>query len=374
MSRRKEMYLRRRRDVALVGELQRQQREHDRHQRLTGDLGLAAQAERPLVADLEPVVQEPHRAQPGEQEQDQHRRHRRRRPGEHVAADVGDQHRRDDHQAAHRGGAALDVVGGRTVVADQLAVAPLDQHGDGQPSAEQGAEQGQAARENDRLHALPSPCSSLGPLAGVAGAAAARAVATVSKAKPREALTRTTSPGASPADTRRTASSRSVATSTLTPVPVASAPALSSSAKTPIATNRLIPWRAAYAPSARCSAGAEEPSSSMSPRTAQPTAPLAGALPDHAGHGVQSGAHRLRVGVVGIVDDQDPVRPLRELHPPSGPRPGRREPRHDRVRRRPERSGHGDRRDGVRHLVPAGQPQPDPNRLAPLTAPLLGEA
>ena len=71
MSRRKEMYRRCRRDAAFVGELQGQQREDDRHDRLAGDLGLAAQAERALLADLDEVVEEADHPEPGEQEQDQ---------------------------------------------------------------------------------------------------------------------------------------------------------------------------------------------------------------------------------------------------------------------------------------------------------------
>ena len=223
---------------------------------------------------------------------------------------------------------------------------------------EQGAEQGQPARENDRLHALSSPCSSLGT---DRLGPAARAAATVSKAKPRDALTRTTSPAARPASTRRTASSRSVATSARTPLRSPQRTGHHLLGEVPERHDPGDPPVGRVRPQRR-GAPRRRPRTQLEHVAQHRPAAAPGRSRQHAGHGVEGGAHRLRVGVVGVVDDQHAVVPLGQLHPPPRTRPSGGQGGHDRLPCSPEGPGQCRRRHRVGHLVPARQTEPDPDR------------
>ncbi len=94
----------------------------------------------------------PDDAEPGEEEEQQQRRGADRAAGEQVGAEVAHQRRQDDDDAAHRGGPALGVVGGRPVLADLLAVAALGEDVDRDPGAEERDQQRDAAAVQDRSH------------------------------------------------------------------------------------------------------------------------------------------------------------------------------------------------------------------------------
>src|SRR6478609_2582350 len=163
-----------------------------------------------------------------------------------MAAEVRQQHRGDDDEPTHGGGAPLHVVRGRAVVADELAVALPHQDQDGQLGAEQRRDQGEAAGKDDRLH--PGSSSGRGPTAERMSSA------TVSKAKPRDALTRTTSRGPRPAVSTATAAGLSAtATAEVAGKPASTAASVMRFACSPRATSRSTPSRAANRPIARCS-------------------------------------------------------------------------------------------------------------------------
>src|SRR6188472_744272 len=184
-----------------------------------------------------------------------------------MAAEVRKQNGSNDHQATHSGRSAFDVVRGRSVVADQLAVAFLDQHQDGEPGAEQGAEQRDAAGDDNCLHPGPSRAD--------AATAVRMSSATVSKARPRDAFTKTTSPGPRPAVTSLTASGLSATTTALDDAkPAVTAALVTCAPYSPIAMRCSTPTSAANRPIAACSSAALSPSSSMSPSTAQVCRPV----------------------------------------------------------------------------------------------------
>ena len=83
--------------------------------------------------------------------------------GEQVRGEVGEEHRPEDDGAAHRRGAALGVVRGRPVVADELAVAALDEEPDEHRRAEQGGDERHRGRDEDGLHAGTSRPTSRSP-------------------------------------------------------------------------------------------------------------------------------------------------------------------------------------------------------------------
>ena len=74
VSRMNETWRRGRAAEALVGELQRQDRERDGDRRLPGQLGPGAQPEAALPGDLQVVVEEADQAEAGHQEQHEQRR------------------------------------------------------------------------------------------------------------------------------------------------------------------------------------------------------------------------------------------------------------------------------------------------------------
>src|SRR4029079_7339284 len=88
----------------------------------------------------------------GHQEEHEQAARRRRVEGEEVREEVGTEGGGEDDRAAHGRGAALRVVRGGTVVADELAVAALDEELDEQRCAEQRDEQRERRREEDALH------------------------------------------------------------------------------------------------------------------------------------------------------------------------------------------------------------------------------
>ncbi len=150
---------------------------------LADQLGAAAQAEVVLPAHLEEVVEEADGAEPDEQEQQQERRGGRWRRGDHLGGEVAHDRGEHDHGATHGRGAALDVVGGRAVVADRLAEALPGEEPDRVARAEQRDQKGESSSEQDGSHVvlLPSPSE------------ARRSSAISSSAAPRDAFTRTTS-------------------------------------------------------------------------------------------------------------------------------------------------------------------------------------
>ena len=86
-----------------------------------------------------------------------------------------------------------------------------------------------------------------------------------------------------------------------------SPPRASSSA--PVANSRSTPCARANAPISACASGAKSPSSAMSPSTSHLAC-------RRAGQHLDAGAHRARVGVVGVVDEPGAAERRLELQPP----------------------------------------------------------
>jgi hypothetical protein len=86
------------------------------------------------------------------------------------------------------------------------------------------------------------------------------------------------------------------------------------------------------------------------------------ALAAHGGQRLQPGAHRVRVGVVGVVHDDDAVRAPVHLHPPAAGRRGRGQPGRDHLWRQPELPADRGRGERVAHVMGAVQPQRDLGR------------
>jgi len=128
--------LRGRGEIVAVGEVQREDGEDDPHRGLAEQLGAAAQAEAAAHEQLDVVVGEADQAEAGHQEQHQQAGGGHRVAGEQVPAQVAQERRDDDHDAAHGGGAALggqvrlDAVG-----PDLLAEFVFAQDGDDRPGA-----------------------------------------------------------------------------------------------------------------------------------------------------------------------------------------------------------------------------------------------
>ena len=101
--------------------------------------------------------------------------------------------------------------------------------------------------------------------------------------------------------------------------PSRAAPCAIGRAASPTAMSRDMSSRTASRPIASCSAAASAPSSAIGPSTATVRA---GAGPADRGQRLQRGPHRLRIGVVGVVDDDHAVGALGQLHPPARPRTG----------------------------------------------------
>src|SRR4051812_18236995 len=254
----------RRRSAELpVLELQREQRERDGDGALPGQLRARPQTQAALPGDLEVVVEPPDQPEAAHEEQHEDRRHRRRPHGRGVRHQVPGEGGADDDGTAHRRGAALGVVPGRAVVADELAVAASDEELDVEPGAEQRADERDRGREEHRLHADP-------PAPASAATSSSRAVATASSPIDRDAFTSTTSPGSS--SDRRSASAAAASGTQADSSPHDPswlAPAWIARAPSPTATSRATSSRTASRPTASCSASAVSPSSSISPSTAQ---------------------------------------------------------------------------------------------------------
>src|SRR5665811_1371206 len=173
-------------DAAMVGEHQAEDREDQPDDALQDELRLGVEAQRARPADLGPVVEEADEPETDEQEHGQQTRCRHRTPEDEVGTEVAEDDRDDEDEAAHRRRAALRVVLGGTVVADELSVPASRQELDEEAGAEQGDRHRDRPSGEDAQHGAPS-----------------RSAATVSRPTPREALTSTTSPGRSPASWAR---------------------------------------------------------------------------------------------------------------------------------------------------------------------------
>ncbi len=110
-----------RRVAVAVGEHDRQERPHGRHDDLAAHLGPARETETPLAAGLQEVVDEADDAEAHHQEQHQERRDGGLVAGQEQRDEVAEQRGADDHDSAHRRRPALGVVALRAVVADELA-------------------------------------------------------------------------------------------------------------------------------------------------------------------------------------------------------------------------------------------------------------
>ena len=319
----------------VVAEVQREDREDHADGDLAGQLLLRAQAQAALLGDLDEVVEEADDPQPGHEEEDEQAAHRGQLQGHQVRGRVGDEHRAHDDGAAHRRRAALGVVRRGAVVADELAVAALDEEPDEHRRPEQSRDERDSAGDEDALHAGTSIPTRRSP----------------SQRRPasRLDLSSTTSPAG------------------------AATPAASYAASA--SATRRTRWRARHGwrrrrrrphrrrrrragrcrarrPSrrparARCATGRPARASRRGPpRSGGARRPVS----DRAQR-LESGAHRVGVGVVGVVDDGDTVGAFVDLHPPPAGGLGRasaaatrRGPRRTRAprRRRPARC----RRDG----------------------------
>ena len=125
----------------MVGKLQHEDREEHCDERLSGEFLLGAQAEAALLADLEVVVEEADDPQPGHEEEHEDARPRRGGPETQVRHGIRNQRGQHDDGPTHGRGAALGVVGGRAVIADELPVTPLDEELDEGRRAEEGDDQ-----------------------------------------------------------------------------------------------------------------------------------------------------------------------------------------------------------------------------------------
>ena len=312
---------------------QRQPTERHRDHGLTDHLGLAAQAEVALLVDLDEVVEEPDEAHADEQEEQQQRAGGGRVLAEQLGREVADHRGGDDDDPTHRGCAPLGVVAGRAVVADLLPVALARQHADREVGAEQRDDQGQSATQQDRFHGFSST----------------NTAASLSSSTPREALTTTTSPGAMFSRNHARASARSAA-------------------NTPVVDDPVV----LAAPSSRLPTGfpdgeqhVDAAAGHVRPDLGVPLDRLGTELTHLAEYGDGAGAaprpdrgqrvdrrvHRRRVGVVGVVEYDDPVGALVQLHPPSRLADGLAQRVHDLAELQPRPEGERGRRGSVVQLV-----------------------
>ena len=325
--------------------------------RLPGELGAAAQPQAAPHEQLDEVVDEADQAKARHQEQHQHARGGHRVAGEQVPGDVADQRRDDDDDAAHGGRAALAQVRLRAVGPDLLAELALAQHGDRRPGAEQRDDHRDRAGQQDGLHRHP-------PRAGRPRLATGRLSAMLSLVRrPRGAA------GCAARRPRPRASGTAIAS----PCQPASARAPSSTGRacSPTAIRPATPAWAASRPASAWLSAAMSPSSAMWPSTANPRRPAACR---HMRQRLDRGAHRIGVGVVGVVDDEHPVGALAHFHPPPAARGRRRQRVGDRRDVHAEFGGDRGGGEGVRHVVRAVQPQRDRRRAAGHHQPERGTA
>src|SRR6478735_1799490 len=263
--------VRRRTPAALVLE-HRREGEHSEHEcddRLADHLRAAAQAGAVLSADLEEVVEEADDAEPHQQEDQQQRRGGGRLTGDQLGREVADDGGQHDDRAAHGRRTALDVVGGRTVVADRLPESLPREEPDRVARAEQGDQQGESSSEQDGSHvvvpSLPLPVR--------------RSSAISSSAAPRDAFTRTTSAAETLCRSQSTASSRPAVVMVTPPPAAPRKPREMSVASSPTASSTSTPTRAAYSPTPWWAAAAPSPSSSIWPSTATVRRPVRAPTP-----------------------------------------------------------------------------------------------
>ena len=171
-----------------------------------------------------------------------------------------------------------------------------------------------------------------------------------SRAAPREAFTSTTSAAATFSRTHASASSRP-AVGTASPVqPGTVGRAVGDAVRRQRRPRRRgrRPASAAARPTSRCASSASAPSSFISPSTAtvrrERRRPIAVERLDRGRHG-------RGVGVVGVVDDDQPVGALVHLHPPARGRLGGAQPLGHAAGREARRDRHRGGRGGVEHLV-----------------------
>src|SRR5690606_3007676 len=126
---------------------------------------------------------------------------------------------------AHRRSASLDMVGRGSVIADELPVPLLDEHGDREAGAHQGSDEPDDSRGQYGQHRFRSFLS-------VLGQSRSSASATRSRRTPLDAFTRTTVSGSRRAETIAIAVSTSAATSPIVPAPSAIGAAPSPTATT----------------------------------------------------------------------------------------------------------------------------------------------
>src|SRR6201996_2498989 len=238
----------------------------------TGPVSLP-QLRRPRGRSLYSLMKPPanRRAPPGHQEQHQKPGHRDRFPGGDVTDEVADQGGDDHHGAAHGRRAPLVGVPGRPFLADGLPVPVPGEHPDGDGRAEQGHRHGHRGGDQKGLHWAVSFSLAERPAGWDS-----RSAATVSSPAAREALTSTTSPGASRARNAATAAGI-VGTAMASPgqPEVASAPSRMGSASFPTTIRPVTPVPAACAPASRWLSRASSPSSAMWPSTANDRRPRA---------------------------------------------------------------------------------------------------
>jgi len=124
--------------VVAVRIVQRQDAERRPHHDLPDQLLPRPQPEAALPEDLDEVVDEPDQPHAGHQEQHQQPGRGQRIGREQMPGQISDQRRQDDHDAAHRGRAALGrVPGRRQLVLDLLAEAAAGEEADRDRGAEQ---------------------------------------------------------------------------------------------------------------------------------------------------------------------------------------------------------------------------------------------
>ena len=218
---------------------------------------------------------------------------------------------------------------GRAVVADLLAVAPCVTAAviaTRVPSSEM-------SRESPPPNRIALMAWSLLRRSGPVGRAARRR--RTSSAAPRDALTRTTSPAATFSRSHASASSRpAVATATpVQPAPRAAPSAMAAGRRADRDQHVDAERRPRRRPPRRCSRRASARRARASRRARRRCAGRC--APPIAGQRLERGAHRVGVGVVGVVDDDQAVGAL--VRAPSASGDGR--PRRGQRRRRPRPSG-----------------------------------
>ncbi len=286
-------------------------REQEQH------LPAAVQAERAAVAELDPVVEEADRAARERRAEDRERRHRVARSSRGT---------RSTRRA--RSGARPS------------SASPASPSGAAGPP--RGSCWPNSFRRRKSMNAGPARIEMI---SATSAATRTRAIsdvsfaATASSPTAREPFTSTTSPGRSIAASASAASSAVASQRAETPFAASTYPCASG----PTAISSATPRSATASPTSRWYAGASGPSSAISPSTA-----IRRRGPGPLGEVLERGAHRERVRVVAVVQEQHAVGELElllakrrelDLEPPVGDGHA-------------ERVAHRQRRERVPELVP----------------------